>query len=102
MSTESPKDAALHQISKIVDQVFEDSEVYREEIDRAEFMQYFSHRFDNGLSPEEYISTTEAEITRIVRQLMAVDVLSGLLSDLTPEEIRTFNEAVEGRQLFCI
>ena len=42
MAVESLKNTALNRISKIVDQVFEESEVYREEIDKAEFLQYFS------------------------------------------------------------
>lgn len=97
MSAESLKDTALNRISKIVDQAFEENEIFREEVNKAEFMQYFSNRIDNGLSPEKLISISEERITRIVKQTMAVDVLSGLLSDLTPEEIEIFDAAVEGR-----
>ena len=97
MSAELLKDTVLNRISKIVDQVFENSEVYREEVDREEFIRYFSNRMENGLPPEELISITEEELVRMVRQIMAVDVLSGLLSDLTPEELKIFDAAVEGR-----
>ncbi len=97
MSVESPKNTALNRISKIIDQTFEDSEVYREEINKGEFMQYFSDRMENGLPPEDFISITEGELVRMVRQHMAIDVLFGLLSDLTPEEMEIFDAAVEGR-----
>ena len=97
MSVESPKNAALNRISKIVDQVFEEREVYREEIDKAQFMQYLAGRMENSLSPEKVISISEERLTRIVRQHMAIELLSGLLSDFTPEEMAIFDAAVEGR-----
>ena len=97
MSAAPLKDMALNRISQIVNQVFEVSEVYREEVDKAEFMQYFSDRMENGLPPEEMLSVTEEELTRWIRQHLAIDVLSGLLSDLTPEEMEIFDAAVEGR-----
>ena len=97
MSTESPKNTALNRISKIVDQTFEESEIFREEVNREELMQIYSDLMDNGLPPENLISITEGELTRRVRQLMAMELLGTLLDGLTPEEIRIFNEAVEGR-----
>jgi DNA-binding NarL/FixJ family response regulator len=97
MSTQSLKDEALDRISTIVDKVFEDSEVYREEVDKDQFMQHISKQFNNGLLPEKVVSISKERLTRIVRQHLAIDVLSGLLSDLTPEEMEIFNAAVEGR-----
>ena len=97
MSAESMKETALNRISKVVDETFEESEIFREEVNKADFMQYFAERMENGLPPEELLSITEEELTRRVRQTMAVDVLSGLLSDLTSEEMEIFDAAVEGR-----
>ena len=97
MSPKSMKDTALKRISKIVDEVFEDSEIFKEEVDKTEFMQHFSDRLGNGLTPTELIAITEEELTRMIRQLMAVELLGTLLDGLTPEQIRIFDEAVEGR-----
>ena len=97
MSPKSMKDKALKRISKIVDEVFEDSEIFKEEVDKTEFMQHFSDRLGNGLTPTELIAITEEELTRMIRQLMAVELLGTLLDGLTPEQIRIFDEAVEGR-----
>ena len=97
MPAKSLKNKALKRISKIIDQVFEDSEVYREEINKAEFMQHMSSRLDNGLPSEKVISISEERLTQIVRRHMAYELLGTLLDGLTPEEIRIFNEAVEGR-----
>jgi hypothetical protein len=97
MSTERLKQKALHRISTIVDHVFEDTDVYREEINKAEFMQHMSKRIENSLSPEKAISISEERLTRIVRQHMAIGLMGTLLDGLTPEQLRLFNEAVEGR-----
>ena len=91
------KNTALNRISTVVDQVFKESEIFNEEVDKAQFMQHFSDRIENGLAPRELIAITEEELTRWIRQYMAIDVLSGLLSDLTPEEVEIFDAAVEGR-----
>ncbi len=97
MPAKSLKNTALNRISKIVDQVFKESEIFREEVDKAEFMQHFSDRIENGLAPTELIAITEEELTQWIKQYMAIDALSGLLSDLTPEEMEIFDAAVEGR-----
>ena len=91
------KNTALNRISTVVDQVFKESEIFNEEVDKAQFMQHFSDRIENGLAPTELIAITEEELTQWIKQYMAIDVLSGLLSDLTPEEMEIFDAAVEGR-----
>jgi hypothetical protein len=97
MSAKSMKDKALKRISTVVDQVFKESEIFKEEIDKNDFMQHFSDRIENGLAPTELITVTEEELTQWIKQYMAIDALSGLLSDLTPEEMEIFDAAVEGR-----
>ncbi|MCH8292288.1 hypothetical protein IH992_14435 [Candidatus Poribacteria bacterium] len=97
MPANSLKNTALNRISKIVDQVFKESEIFNEEVDKTEFMQVYSDLIDNGSSPKELISIADEELTRRVRQLMATELLGTLLDGLTPEDIRIFNEAVEGR-----
>jgi hypothetical protein len=97
MSTETLRNKALNRISTIVDKVFEDSEVYREEVNKDEFMQSFSNRMNNGLAPEELISITRDELTRMLRQLMAMELLGTLLDGLTPEQLEVFNDAIERR-----
>jgi ABC-type transporter MlaC component len=97
MSTQSPKNEALNRISIIVDKVFEDSEVYREEVNKDRFLQSFSNQMNNGLSPEYLSSITGDELTRMVRQLMATELLGTLLDGLTPEQLEVFNDAIERR-----
>ncbi|MFB3040381.1 MAG: hypothetical protein ACE1ZS_01080, partial [Candidatus Poribacteria bacterium] len=74
------KNTALNRISTVVDQVFKESEIFNEEVDKAQFMQHFSDRIENGLAPRELIAITEEELTQWIKQYMAIDVLSGLLS----------------------
>ena len=70
---------------------------YKEELNKTKLMQIYSKLMDDGLPPENLISITEGELTRRVRQLMAMELLGTLLDGLSPEEIQIFNEAVKGR-----
>ncbi len=39
----------------------------------------------------------ESELTRRIRKIMTFHAVAGTLNDLTPEQIKIFDEAVEGR-----
>lgn len=98
MSTPSLKTQALCRVSQIADKVFEEKEVYRRRVDRADFLGIYATLMDERkLSPEDLLSITEAELTRRIRQTMVWEAMAGLLDDLTPEQIRIFDAVVEGR-----
>ncbi|MBI1925846.1 hypothetical protein HYR99_16550 [Candidatus Poribacteria bacterium] len=98
MSAPSLKTQAMCRVSQIADKVFEEKEVYRRRVDRADFLGIYATLMDEKkLSPEEVLSIAEAELTRRIRQTMAARGLAGLLSDLTPEQMAIFDAAVEGR-----
>ena len=98
MPAPSMKAKTLHRISKLVDKVFEDREIYRREIDKPEFLETWSTQMDKkNTSPEELLSITEKELTHMIKQMMAFRALGSLLDGLTPEQVENFNAAVEGR-----
>jgi len=49
------------------------------------------------VAPEEIISLDGDRLTKRVQGIMAVELLSGMLDDLTPEQIEMLDAAVEGR-----
>jgi len=53
-----------------------------------------------GKLPLEQISIPEEELTRRIRKIMALEVMSGLLDDLTPEQLEAFETSVKRRPLF--
>lgn len=91
------KDAALSRISAIIEELIKTNTLYTEELDKNELMQIFSDLLDRVVEPEEIISLDGDRLTKRVKGIMAVELLSGMLDDLTPEQIEMFDAAVEGR-----
>jgi len=82
-------------IAKTVDRLMKESNVFREELKRdsiVEFLISIMQRF----SPEEFLGIEDADLKKRLGRLMALDMLSKLLDDFTPEQKRIFNEAVKG------
>ncbi len=48
-------------------------------------------------TPEEMRAISEHDLTRRITKILTVETVSGTLNDLTPEQIKMFDEAVEGR-----
>lgn len=69
-----------------------------ESVDKSRLMSFLS--LLAGKSPEKLISITDEELTKRVRRIIAIEATAGMLQDLTPEEMKTFKEAVKRRKFF--
>lgn len=82
-------------IAKIVDTVMKEDEIFQKELNRektVEFLISIMQKF----SVEDFLGIDDAELKKRIGRLMAWNMLSGLLDDLTPEQKKIFNEAVRG------
>ncbi len=83
-------------IANIVETLFEERELLRDRLDKTEATQKMLDLFGD-LTPKESQSISDAELTYRIKSILVVEAVSGTLNDLTPEQIRMFDEAVEGR-----
>jgi len=83
-------------ISKIVETLFRNREFLRDRLDQAKATQETIDLFGD-FSPEELQGISDDDLTDRINNILIVDAVSGTLNDLTPEQIRMFDEAVEGR-----
>jgi len=83
-------------VTKIVDRLLKESEVFQEELNRDDLIESLTDEMQN-LSVEEFLMTDDNELKGIIGRMIAVDMLSKLADDFTPEQKKIFNEAVEGR-----
>ena len=97
MSTLSLKTEALRRISKPTDKELEASEVFGRLIGKIKFLDIWSEQMEENVTPEELLSISEEELTRIIGQMMTLEAMGTLLYGLTTEEIEVFNAVVEGR-----
>jgi len=85
-----------NRISSIVDKLFKGSSFYMVRLNKQERIEHLVNLFRN-FYPEEFRATPEDELTRRIDKLLILEAVSGTLNDLTPEQIKIFDEAVEGR-----
>jgi hypothetical protein len=85
-----------NRISPIVDSLFQGSSFYMVRLKKPEMIELLVGLFGK-FSPEEFRAIPDYELTRRIDKLLVLEAVSGTLNDLTPEQIRIFDEAVEGR-----
>ncbi|MEA5572815.1 hypothetical protein [Calothrix sp. UHCC 0171] len=85
-----------NRISPIVDKLFKASSFYTVRLKKQERIEDLIKLFGE-LPPEEFRAISEHELTRRIKKLLTLEAVSGTLNDLTPEQIKIFDEAVEGK-----
>ena len=83
-------------ISLIVDNLFKGSSFYMVSLKKQEMIEQLVSLFGK-FSPEEFKAIPDYELTRRIKKLLTLEAVSGTLNDLTQEQIKIFDEAVEGR-----
>jgi len=90
------KQTLLSHISEIVENLIQDETLFQEKLDNQEMIHLITNLFDD-FSNEELEAVSEAELRKRIRSILVLEAVSGTLNDLTPEQIKIFDEAVEGR-----
>lgn len=83
-----------HRISPIVEKLFKDRKFYVERLKKTERIEDLVSLFGK-LTPEEFRSIPDPELTRRIAKLLTLEAVSGTLNDLTPEQMKIFDESVE-------
>ena len=96
VQTSDRQSAVLSRISDIVDRIMQSRPVYQEELTKNEVMEKFASLLNN-IFPEQLMVLDDESLTKRVKGVMSIELMTHLLDDLTPEEVEIFNSAVEGR-----
>lgn len=91
------KDMVMLRISEIVDTLIGNNAIYRK-IDKPNLMKSLSALVEKA--PEKLISVPNDELTERIETVMVIEATAGMLQDLTPEEMKVFEESVKRRDLF--
>lgn len=94
ISTE--KQMPLTRISTITENLLGSKKLYQERLDRDEMIKHMLDIFDD-FSAEESESVDDEELIDRIDSILVLHATSGILNDLTPEQIEIFDAAVEGR-----
>ena len=83
----------LARIEPLMEKLMREKEIYQQALDKTETLTYLLKSMQR-FSPERFLAISDESLRRRVRRLMALKSISGLLSDLTPPEIKRYDEAV--------
>ena len=90
------KDIFLVRISQIVENLIKSNKFYQEKLDKNEVVLDLVDLFKQ-ISLEEFITIEDEDLTHRIDRILVTDAVSETLNDLTPEQMKMFDEAVEGR-----
>lgn len=85
-----------NRISPILEQLFKSNSLYLVRLKRWEMLEMLVELFGR-FSPEEMRAIKEQDLTRRIDKILVLEAVSGTLNDLTPEQIKMFDEVVEGK-----
>ncbi len=90
------KDVFLVRISRIVDNLIDSNSFYQEKLDKNEMVLDLVDLFKK-FSLKEFATIEDEDLTHRIDRILVTHAVSGTLNDLTPEQMKMFDEAVEGR-----
>lgn len=81
-------------ITEIVERLIDSQVLYQENLNRQEMIEVMKENFTliNVLDLNEI---SEDELAKRIKQILSLYLVSGMLSDFTPEQMRIFDEAVK-------
>jgi hypothetical protein len=87
----------LKDVSRILDKLVLEESFFRE-IDKKELLKTISEILNE--IPIEQLEISENELCKRIRRVLILESASGILNELTPEQIKDFDEAIKRRPLF--
>ena len=84
----------LNRISPIVDNLFKKNSLYLVKLKKGEMVEMLVDLFGK-LSTEEMRAIKDDDLTIRIDKILVLEAVSGTLNDLTPEQIKMYDEAVK-------
>ena len=81
-------------LTQIVQTLIDNNPIYKENLDLQEMIEVINQTFDPVAVPD-LNSISEEELTRRIKSILSLHLVSGMLNDFTPEEMKIFDEAVK-------
>jgi uncharacterized membrane protein len=85
---------AIARISTIVDKLIAGNSLYQERLEKKEIMEILVNLVDK-FSTEFVTAISDNELTDRIDSILVIEAVSGTLNDLTPEQMKMFEQAVK-------
>jgi hypothetical protein len=81
-------------LTEIVKTLIDNNPLYQENLDKEKMLEVINRTFDPVAVPDVN-SISEEELMKRIKSILSLHLVSGMLNDLTPEEMRIFDESVK-------
>jgi hypothetical protein len=81
-------------LTEIVETLIDNNPLYQENLDRKAMIENIKRTFD-PVAVTDVNNISEEELTKRIKRILSLHLVSGMLNDLTPEQMRIFDESVK-------
>ncbi|MEA5577794.1 hypothetical protein [Anabaena sp. UHCC 0451] len=81
-------------LPEIVKTLIDNNLLYQENLNRQEMLEVINRTFD-PLKVPDVNSISEEKLTKRIKSILSLHLVSGMLNDLTPEQMQIFDESVK-------
>jgi hypothetical protein len=81
-------------LPEIVRTLIDNNPLYQENLDKQAMIANINRTFDPVAVPDVN-SISQEELTKRIKRILSLHLVSGMLNDLTPEQMRIFDESVK-------
>ncbi|TAF10162.1 MAG: hypothetical protein EAZ77_03540 [Nostocales cyanobacterium] len=81
-------------LPEIVKTLIDNNPLYQENLDIQAMIANINRTFDPVAVPDVN-SISQEELTKRIKRILSLHLVSGMLNDLTPEQMRIFDESVK-------
>ena len=84
----------FEKLPQIVTTLIENNPLYQENLDREKMIELINNIFNPAEVPD-INSISEEQLTKRIKRILSLNLVSGMLNDFTPEQMRIFDESVK-------
>ncbi|MGH1392661.1 MAG: hypothetical protein ACRAVC_01315 [Trichormus sp.] len=81
-------------LTEIVKTLIDNNHLYQENLDKQEMIAEITRTF-NPVAVPDLENISEEELTKRIKSILSLHLVSGMLNDLTPEQMQLFDESVK-------
>ena len=81
-------------LPEIVKTLIDNNPLYQENLDKKEMLEVINRTFDPVAVPDVN-SISEEELMKRIKSILSLHLVSGMLNDVTPEQMLIFDESVK-------
>ncbi|WP_242056456.1 hypothetical protein [Nostoc sp. FACHB-152] len=84
----------FQKLPAIATNLIDNNPIYQEHLNKKEMVEVINRTFDPSSVPDVN-DIPEEELTKRVKSILSLHLVSGMLNDFTPEQMQLFDEAVK-------